>query len=90
MTIREMHVDHFEKWLLQLRSFLTTERGRASRLAEHLGVFRSINTQPSTFNQSELPRCIIRSAPVSDTGGPGAKPGEATNAFGELPMLNDQ
>src|SRR6266568_6995347 len=24
-----------------------------------------------------LPRCIIRSAPVSDTGGPGAKPGEA-------------
>ena len=26
-----------------------------------------------------LPRCIIRSAPVSDTGGPGAKPGEATN-----------
>src|SRR6266567_1713413 len=26
-----------------------------------------------------LPRCIIRSAPVSDTGGPGAKPGEAAN-----------
>ena len=25
------------------------------------------------------PRCIIRSAPVSDTGGPGAKPGEAAN-----------
>ena len=27
-----------------------------------------------------LPRCIIRSAPVSDTGGPGAKPGEAANS----------
>jgi hypothetical protein len=26
-----------------------------------------------------LPRCIIRSAPVSDTEGPGAKPGEAAN-----------
>src|SRR5205085_6647772 len=26
-----------------------------------------------------LPRCIFRSAPVSDTGGPGAKPGEAAN-----------
>jgi hypothetical protein len=25
-----------------------------------------------------LPRGVIRSAPVSDTGGPGAKPGEAT------------
>src|SRR4051794_32557189 len=29
-----------------------------------------------------LPRCIIRSAPVSDTGGPGAKPGEAANFLG--------
>src|SRR5262249_1656237 len=28
------------------------------------------------------PRCIIRSAPVSDTGGPGAKPGEAANFLG--------
>ena len=26
-----------------------------------------------------MPRCIIRSAPVSETGGPGAKPGEAAN-----------
>jgi len=26
-----------------------------------------------------LPRGAIRSAPVSDTGGPGAKPGEAAN-----------
>src|ERR1043166_3049210 len=26
-----------------------------------------------------MPRCIISSAPVSDTGGPGAKPGEAAN-----------
>jgi 5-methylcytosine-specific restriction endonuclease McrA len=26
-----------------------------------------------------LPRCIIRSAPVSDTGGPGAKPGQTAN-----------
>ena len=26
-----------------------------------------------------LPRGVIRSAPVSDTGGPGAKPGEAAN-----------
>ena len=26
-----------------------------------------------------LPRCIISSAPVSDTGGPGAIPGEAAN-----------
>ena len=33
----------------------------------------SINPLPHFF----LPRCIIRSAPVSDTGGPGAKPGEA-------------
>jgi len=30
-----------------------------------------------------LPGCIIGSAPASDTGGPGAKPGEAANAFGE-------
>src|SRR5258705_7979596 len=29
-----------------------------------------------------VPRCIIRSAPVSDTGGPGAKPGEAANSPG--------
>jgi uncharacterized membrane protein YsdA (DUF1294 family) len=28
-----------------------------------------------------LPRCITSSAPVSDTGGPGAKPGEAANFF---------
>src|SRR6266581_3741473 len=27
----------------------------------------------------ELPRGVIRSAPVSDTGGPGAEPGEATS-----------
>ena len=40
MTVRETHVERFENWLLKLRSFLTTERGRASRLAEHLGVSR--------------------------------------------------
>src|SRR2546426_442231 len=31
-----------------------------------------------------LPRCIIRSAPVSDTGGPGAKPGEAATFIFDL------
>ncbi len=31
---------------------------------------------PSTF---PLPRCITSSAPVSDTGGPGAIPGEAAS-----------
>ena len=31
-----------------------------------------------------LPRCIIRSAPVSDTGGPGAKPGEAATFIYDL------
>src|SRR5437867_10143664 len=43
-------------------------------------VCSSINPQLSTINQSELPRGVIRSAPCSDTGGPGAKPGEAANS----------
>ena len=41
MTLtQERHVERFNDWLAQLRSFLTAERGRASRLAEHLGVRR--------------------------------------------------
>src|SRR5437667_10188377 len=35
-----------------------------------------------------LPRSIIRSAPVSDTGGPGAKPGEAANFRAPFPTTN--
>jgi len=37
---QQRHVERFEQWRLQLRSFLTGKRGRASRLAEHLGVRR--------------------------------------------------
>ncbi len=41
MTLtQERHVERFNDWLAQFRSFLTAERGRASRLAEHLGVRR--------------------------------------------------
>jgi hypothetical protein len=45
---------------------------------------RVVNTQKSegrTFPGDELvtPRCIIRSAPVSETGGPGAKPSGTAN-----------
>ena len=38
-----------------------------------------LNHQPFTINHPRVPRGVIRSAPVSDTGGPGAKPGEAAN-----------
>src|SRR6266571_4611096 len=51
-------------------------------------VCSSINPQLSTINQSELPRGVIRSAPVSDTGGPGAKPGEAANFRAPFPTTN--
>src|SRR5439155_7963080 len=37
----------------------------------------------------QLPRCIIRSAPVSDTGGLGAKPGEATTFIYDLRLPID-
>src|SRR5437870_9887219 len=35
-----------------------------------------------------LPRGVIRSAPVSDTGGLGAKPSEATNSNSECRVQN--
>src|SRR5262245_52896114 len=36
------------------------------------------------------PRCIIRSAPVSESGGPGAKPGEAANSRSQQQRTNTQ
>ena len=66
----------------------TNSQGLGSPIESRLAYTQKSEGQ--NLSGRPLPRCIIRSAPVSDTGGPGAKPGEATSAFGELPIGNDK
>jgi hypothetical protein len=53
-----------------------SERRRIGFLISGFGFFNPFLTPHSEF-RNQMPRCINSSAPVSDTGCPGAIPGEA-------------